>query len=451
MGKKSPFIPAVASSLIWGSGQIFNRQYIKGIFLFIVQQIFILTELVSGNYMVTDFKVRTNGGFFLHGLWGLITLGSEPRKMTLAGLTDGDHSVILLVNGIIALFILLIILIVYLWNINDAYKTRKYYLEGREVSTSLNFIKTHLHSSFHYIILTPATLLITFFVALPVIFSFLIAFTNYSISNLPPTQLLDWVGFRNFLNIIRMPVWSRTFINILGWTITWAVIATVSCYFGGLFQAVIINNKRVKLKRMWRGIFILPWAIPGMISLLVFKAMFNGQFGPISQFLLDIGFTDERISWLSDPQNPNLARTVILLINLWLGFPYFMALMTGVLTGISTDVIEAARVDGATPFQEFWQIKFPIVLQVTLPLLVMSFAGNFNNFGVIFFLTGGGPVNADYQFAGSTDILITWIYKLTLDHQFYSMAAVMSTMIFLLIGTISVWNFRRTNAFKEEM
>jgi len=127
-----------------------------------------------------------------------------------------------------------------------------------------------------------------------------------------------------------------------------------------------------------------------------------------------------------------------------------MSLITGVLTGISKEILEAARVDGATSFQEFWHITFPFIIQTTLPLLVMSFAGNFNNFGVIFFLTGGGPVNAKYQFAGSTDILITWIYKLTVDHQFYSMASVMSTMIFLLIGSISTWNFIRTKALKEE-
>lgn len=160
--------------------------------------------------------------------------------------------------------------------------------------------------------------------------------------------------------------------------------------------------------------------------------------------------TTERIGWLSDPLNPMLARVVIIAINLWLGFPYFMALMTGVLTGITGEVQEAARVDGATSFQEFWHITFPVVLLMTKPLLIMSFAGNFNNFGVIYFLSEGGPLNPSYQFAGSTDILITWIYKLTIDHQFFNMAAVMSTLIFIITGTISLWNLKRTKAFKED-
>ena len=445
-----PVIPAIASAAVWGSGQLINRQYIKGSLYLFAQLFFVFAELVTGNYASASFSIREDGGFFLHGLWGIVTLGSKPRQMTLAGLTDGDHSVILMINGIIASLIIIAFVMIYIINIRDAFLTRKRINEGYEILSSLEGIKQRWYSSFHYFILIPGLLLIVFLLVLPVIFSILIAFTNFSKGNLPPVNLLDWVGIRNFLDIFRMPVWSSTFFSIFGWTFIWAVLATLSCYFAGLFQAVIINNKRVRFKKIWRGILILPWAIPGMVSLLVFRTMLNGQFGPISQFLLDIGLTTERISWLSDPQNPNLAKVVILVVNLWLGFPYFMALTTGVLTSMSKDILEAARVDGATPFQEFWRITFPMIFKVTSPLLIMGFAGNFNNFGVIYFLSGGGPGNANYQFAGSTDILITWIYKLTIDHQFYNMAAVMSTMIFLIIGTISVWNFTRTRAFKED-
>jgi len=314
LGQKAmpPSATAMASAIIWGSGQVINKQYLKGIFFFLAQCAVIITELLTGNYFVTNFNIRANGGFFLHGLWGFVTLGTEPRRMALAGLTAGDHSVVLMIKGIIAIFTSIFVIAIFIWNVRDAYKTRKSFLSSHEAVSSLEYVKKHWYSSFHYIMLVPALLLVLFFIVLPIIFSFLIAFTNYSQGNLPPVKLLDWVGFRNFVNIFKMPVWSFTFVRVLGWTLIWAALSTVSCYFGGMFQAIIINNKRVKLKKMWRGIFILPWAIPGMISLLVFKTMFNGQFGPISQFLLDTGITSERISWLSDPKNPTLAMAVIL-------------------------------------------------------------------------------------------------------------------------------------------
>ena len=191
----------------------------------------------------------------------------------------------------------------------------------------------------------------------------------------------------------------------------------------------------------------MPWAIPGMISLLVFRNMFNGQFGPINTFLRDVGVISQNIPWLS---NPLLAKAVIIVVNFWLGFPYFMAMMTGVMTNISTELLEAARIDGATPRQEFRCIILPLVLYATAPLLIMAFATNFNNFNVIYFLTDGNPINPTYKFAGSTDILITWIYKLTRDNRQFHMASVMSILVFIAIATISTWNFLRTKAFKEE-
>ncbi len=184
-----------------------------------------------------------------------------------------------------------------------------------------------------------------------------------------------------------------------------------------------------------------------MISLLVFRNMFNGQFGPINTFLREQGLITQNIPWLSDP---TLAKIVIIVVNFWLGFPYFMAMMSSVMSSISPELLEAARIDGANPRQEFRKITLPLVLYSTAPLLIMSFATNFNNFNVIYFLTNGNPINPDYMYAGSTDILITWIYKLTNDNRQFQMAAVMSIMVFIVIASISTWNFLRTKAFKEE-
>lgn len=300
-----------------------------------------------------------------------------------------------------------------------------------------------------YIILSPSVLLLLFVSLLPIVFGILIAFTDYSRNNIPPTKLIQWVGLDNFITVTQVFSWMHTFLGVLSWTIVWAILATITTYFLGFFQAVIINSPRVKFKKLWRSIYILPWAVPGMVSALVFKSMFNGQFGPVSQFLMDIGLTSERIYWFTDPSNTTLARAMALIINLWLGFPYFMALIGGTLTNISDSYYEAARIDGATSGQMFWNITFPIVYKATAPLLTMAFVSNFNNFGVIYFLTGGGPANPDYNFAGSTDLLITWLYKLTLDNRLYNMGAVMSIIVFFIVGTFSLWNLRKSKTFEE--
>jgi len=138
------------------------------------------------------------------------------------------------------------------------------------------------------------------------------------------------------------------------------------------------------------------------------------------------------------------------IVNIWFGFPYWMALMSGVLTGIDKEIYEAADVDGANGSQKFWRLTLPLVMFSTAPLLIMAFAHNFNNFNLIYLLTQGGPVNVNYSYAGSTDILISWIYKLTLDQNQYNMASVVSILIFFVVASLSVWNFSRTKAFKEE-
>ena len=320
--------------------------------------------------------------------------------------------------------------------------------QGQHLQGAREWFHRFRDRSFPYAMLIPAVILILLFVVVPILFGFLIAFTNYSAPHyLPPRSLVDWVGFSNFADMFRLPMWNDTFWGVLGWTLLWSVISTLSCYFGGLGMACLVNSRRVKFRKFWRTIYILPWAIPGLISLLIFRNMFNGQFGPINTFLRSAGIISQNIPWLSDA---TLAKLVIFVVNFWLGFPYFMTMMSGVMTSISPELLEAARIDGASPRQEFRRITLPLVLYSTAPLLIMSFATNFNNFNVIYFLTDGNPINPSYKFAGSTDILITWIYKLTKDNRQFQMAAVMSILVFVVIATISTWNFLRTKSFKEE-
>jgi arabinogalactan oligomer/maltooligosaccharide transport system permease protein len=435
------------SIFLWGGGQFFIcKQKWKGSLLFLMQVLIFGVELRTGYWieyfcgLIPKFSMRLHGGFFIKGIWGFITLGSK------AGARNGDHSTMLLVGGIITIMILLLFLMIYIWNVRDAYKTGKMIdTEGNYV-TSKEFLKNTYTKSFPLIVLAPVLVLIAFVVIMPILFSVLTAFTNYNKGHLPPAALVDWVGFDNFTKLFRVPIWSNTFFSVFLWTVIWAACSTFSTYFMGMLQAILLNSKYVKCKAIYRSIMILPWAVPQMISLLVFKNLLNGQFGPLGQLLINLGLTDQRIPFLTDPF---LAKITVILVNLWMGFPMFMIMIQGILSNIDKGLYEAAEIDGAGSYQIFKKITLPLVLKATGPLLVMNYACNFNGFGAIFFLTEGGPVNPNYQLAGDTDILISWIYKLTLNHQMYDMAAVMCIILFLMIAAVSFWNFRRSNAFKE--
>lgn len=419
------------SAVIWGYGQLWNRQYIKAAFFFLAQ-VGLIVSLPS----------------MIHGLWGLITLGETEMMIEGSKVTPGDNSIILMILGVAWAIIAVVFALIYIGCVADAVRDRGRIEQGQHLQGTREWFHRFRDRSFPYAMLIPAVILILLFVVVPILFGFLIAFTNYSAPHyLPPRSLVDWVGFSNFADMFRLPMWNDTFWGVLGWTLLWSVVSTLSCYFGGLGMACLVNSRRVKFRKFWRTIYILPWAIPGLISLLIFRNMFNGQFGPINTFLRSAGIISQNIPWLSDA---TLAKLVIFVVNFWLGFPYFMTMMSGVMTSISPELLEAARIDGASPRQEFRRITLPLVLYSTAPLLIMSFATNFNNFNVIYFLTDGNPINPSYKFAGSTDILITWIYKLTKDNRQFQMAAVMSILVFVVIATISTWNFLRTKSFKEE-
>jgi arabinogalactan oligomer/maltooligosaccharide transport system permease protein len=291
--------------------------------------------------------------------------------------------------------------------------------------------------------IAPGMILVIFISIVPIVFAILVAFTNYNANFIPPRRLVEWTGFDTFARIIGIKIWGGTFVQIFIWTVIWAFLATFSSYAFGFFQALIIRAKAVKFRAFWRAIFILPWAVPGLVSTLVFKTMLTID-GPINKIITDLGFS--AIPFLS---NTFWARVCLVLVNVWLGFPYFMALISGIITTVPQEQYEAAQIDGANVFQQFRAITFPTILASTAPQLLMSITFNFNNFNMIYFLTGGGPPNPNFQMAGSTDILISWIFKLTLDQRMYNYASALSIFIFIIVASVSAWNLLRTRAFKE--
>lgn len=429
------------STLFMGLGQlIVTKEYIKGCFFAVIE----IITLLNIQKIITAIN-------------GLVTLGTVTGYSG-TDIVKNDHSIVLLIKGILMIILLLLVAGIYFMNMQDAKSAGRRLDQGFKPRTFKAFIANFWDKAFPYIMISPAAMLVLFFIVLPISFGILLAFTNYAApNNIPPKNLVDWVGLKNISDMINLPMWNNTFVGIFTWNIVWAVSASATCYFAGLMVALMLNSKWVKLKKMWRTIFILPYSVPALISLLIWFNLANGQFGPINLTLKQLGIIDpyfgwirENIGWLSDP---TIARFTVIFVNLWLGFPYFMALLTGILTSISDELYEAANMDGATAIQKFRHITLPMVIQATIPIITMTFAANFNNFNSVYFLTAGGP-QGTYDAgsgAGSTDILITWIYKLTMDRQMYNIAALMSLLIFIVIGTFSVYNFRKTSAFKDEV
>ncbi|MCL1819156.1 MAG: sugar ABC transporter permease [Oscillospiraceae bacterium] len=439
-------ICALCSAVIWGGGQVINKQRLKGLVFFLIQGVLVFVELSTGTLDVLTGKVEAtfrNCGYFTKGLWGLVTLGEIPRASS--STLVYDHSVMLMITGIISTVILLFFVLIWIWNIKDAYLTRTQIEQGKKVS-SVDYVKNLWNKSFEYIMITPGAILVLFISVIPVMFSMLVAFTNYNHNAIPPRYIVDWVGFKSFTDLVMIPIWGSTFVKVLIWTVSWAFIATFTAYGFGLLQAVLINAEGIRFKKAWRSILILPWAMPALVSLLVFRVLFKNT-GAFNNMLLRAGIINDAIPFLS---STGWARTSIVLVNMWLSFPFFMALISAAMTSISPELHEAVEIDGGNGWHKFRYISLPTILTVTAPMIVMSVANNFNNFGAVYFLTGGKPLDPGLQMAGTTDILITWIFKLTLDYRMYNIAAAVSILIFILIATVSGINMMRTRSFKED-
>lgn len=412
-----------ASVLLMGATQLANRHFIKGALFLFAQLLFL--------FFAADIA---------DALKGLITLGDVAQTRKGFKIIHGDNSIHMLVEGVVALAIALVFAAVYVKNVKDARRVT------RCNSGFVQQLKDFYDENFAVMVLTPAGIAAIAFIILPIAITILVSFTNYAAPNhIPPKNLVDWVGFKNFFSLFELKIWSSTFVGVGSWTVIWATLSTVlTCGFGFLL-ALALANKDIKGAKVWRLIFMLPYAIPAFVTLLIFRLLLNG-IGPVNGVLNGMGI--DSIPFLSDP---TLAKVTVITIGVWAGAPYFMLLIAGALTNITKELYEASEVDGAGKFQQFKEITLPMVLHQVAPSLVMTFAFNFNNFGAVFLLTEGGPINPQYRFAGHTDILITWIYKLTLDFQQYHIAAVVSIIIFLFLSTIAIWQFRRMKSFNNDV
>lgn len=396
------------SFLIMGAGCIRYKQFVRG-------AAYLLSE-IGFIFFFRDFAMQYLSKF--------ATLGTETQRkvwneeLQIFQRFPGDNSMLILLFSVLSTAVCAVFL--YLWysNIRDAWRAQENTEHGCAIASFRDDLRAMRHEKFHVTLLALPMLTMVLFTVLPIVFMILIAFTNFDADHQPPGNLFTWVGMSNVTDIfLGNAIKTRTFFGLLGWTLVWAVLATFTNYFFGMLLAVAINSKLVKLKQVWRTCFVIAIAIPQFVSLLLISRALEPA-GAVNVLLMKLGIIQTPLPFLLDP---TLARIVAVVVNMWIGIPYSMITFT-----------------------------LPYMFFVTAPATITTFVTNFNNFNVIYLLTAGGPFSLGYYQAGKTDLLVTWLYKLTVNRNDYSLASTIGIFIFLLVGTCSLIVYNRTGAVTKE-
>ena len=425
------------SFLVMGTGCVRYKQYVRGL-------IYFLTE-IGFFYFFRNFALQYLSKFN--------TLGTETQKkvwndeLQIFQRFPGDNSMLILLYSVLSLAVVLVFLYIWYANIRDAWNAQQNLEQGRKIDSFRDDLRSLTHERFHMTLLSMPMLTLVLFTLLPIIFMILIAFTNFDADHQPPGNLFTWVGMTNVTDIfLGNEIKTNTFFGLLGWTIVWAILATFTNYILGMLLAVAINSKLVKLKQVWRTCFIIAIAIPQFVSLLLISRALEPA-GAVNVLLQKLGLIDSPLPFLLDP---TLARIVVVVVNMWIDIPDTMMTVSGVLMNIPAELYESAEIDGAGPIKKFTSITLPYMIFVTAPATITTFVTNFNNFNVIYLLTGGGPFSLDYYQAGKTDLLVAWLYKLTVNRNDYSLASTIGIFIFILVSTCSLIVYNRTGAVQKE-
>ena len=426
------------SMLVMGLGNMVHGQFIKGFLFLAIEAAYVVFMIVNG------------AGF----LAMLPSLGSVPQEeiwdeaQQIYVYTKGDQSILILLYGVAT--ILLTLLMVYAWrgSLKSAYKAECLAKAGKHVNSFAEDVKSLFDENLQKLLMTPPMFFIGAFTILPLIFMICMAFTNYSKIG-SHLMLFDWVGLDNFKALFdSSSILGSTFWSVLGWTLVWAFFATFSNYIAGMIISLMINRKGTRAKGFWRFCFVLSCAVPMFVSLPIMRTMLQPE-GAINVLLRNLGFiaADQSLPFFTDP---TWARVTVIVINIWVGVPYTLLQLTGVLQNIPEELYEAAKVDGANAVQIFFKITLPYMLYVTTPYLITTFTGNVNNFNVIYLLSGGDPVTDLSSTAGKTDLLVTWLYKLTIDKQYYNLGAVIGILTFVILAAGALITYRNSKSYKEE-
>ena len=418
------------SAVLMGVGIAGHRQIIKG-------AVVLLMEIAFLGFMVTT-------GF--HNLSMMLSLGTEAQGKVwneakqIYEYSTGDNSQQILLAGVVTCFVIAGFIALWILQLQHSYKLQKMIEKGETVPSLGKDVKNLFDGNLHITLMALPCIGILIFNIVPLVYMITMAFTTYSKEG-EHLVLFDWDGLHQFQRVLNMNGnIGRQFWHVLAWTIIWAVFATFLNYILGMILAMIINRKETKWKSFWRFCFVLSIAVPQFVSLMIMNIMLQPS-GAVN-----VGLIKESIPFWT---NAMLARVTIIVINLWVGIPYTILQVTGILQNIPEDLYEAAKMDGAGPATIFFKITLPYMLFVTMPYLIASFVGNINNFNVIYLLSGGGPTYVG-DTAGQTDLLVTWLYKLTIDQQYYNLGAVIGIMTFVILTVITLTTYRNSSSYKNE-
>lgn len=412
--------------LIPGLAQLINKQYMKSIIMFIATiYIYILAVPYALGY----------GNYKGEGIAGLVSLAAGGGRL--------DRSIIFMIEGIIAIFLVLIgIFLIYLC-FKDANKVENDTIKGTRCRNWVETKQILFEEGFPYLVLSPAAIVTIFIVCIPVVTTILLAFTGMG----PDTQAkFGWEGLKNYKMIfLGQGMVGSIFWRILGWTIIWTIGATTLAIALGFILAIVLNNDRIKGKVLFRSIYLLPWAVPAFISILFFSIL-AADGGTVVNSLKNIFGSNFSIK-----NDTFIIRITLICIQAWLGSAYIFLLSTGVLQSINAELYEAADIDGATSFNKLTKITVPLVLFQTAPLLVGQYTFNFNNYSIIALFNNGGPFNPTKygNLAGSSDLLISYIFKLTMNNKYQAIGATITVIISIVLMIIAYIGYKNTDAFKR--
>ncbi|MGM9643553.1 MAG: ABC transporter permease subunit [Eubacteriales bacterium] len=435
------------SFFIFGFGNFYYGQILRGI-------LFLLFEIIFFGYMFVP-----SGGIYWLSKSNLFQVGKTVGTVQGGFVYDevydtdvwqaGDDSVKVLLYALLT--IIFIVAFVYTWRlqVKQCRICMDITAKGKKVKSGKDDLKSLVDDQFHKTLLALPMTGILAFTVLPIIYMILIAFTSYDASHDGYSNLFSWVGLEHFNELFNFGTGGLglAFGEILSWTLMWAFFATFTNYFLGMFVAIMINKKGIKIKKFWRTVLVMTIAIPQFVSLLYVSKLFDSS-GLIGRVLGEIPFIQNYLQtnkFISLWDSPVVAKVLLIVINIWIGIPYIMLMATGILMNIPQDLYESSRIDGASSVQQFTKITLPYMLFVTGPYLLTSFVGNLNNFNVIYLLTQGNPLNTEIGVAGGasvghTDLLITWLFKMTLGstESKYYMASIIGILVFLVVAILSL-------------
>lgn len=423
------------SFLIMGAGNILHGQVIKGLLYLAMEISFLVFMVRSGWYNLS--MLPSLGWMLQEEVWN--------ESKGIFEYAQGHNSVLLLLYGVVTIFMVVLFILVWGSSAKSAYKAQYLKEHGKHLPGFMEDVKSLFNENLQKLLMTPPLIGILSFTIMPLIYMISMAFTNYSKID-DHLVLFDWVGLENFKKVLSFSdSIGKTFWSVLGWTLVWAVFATGLNYIFGMILAIVINRKDTRIKGFWRFCFVLSIAVPQFVSLLIMRTMLQPD-GAVNVLLKNLGLIDQSLPFFT---NVTWARVTVIVINLWVGIPYTLLSATGILQNIPTELYESAKVDGANAFVTFFKITLPYMLFVMTPYLITTFAGNVNNFNVIYLLSSGHPTPVGST-AGKTDLLVTWLYKLTVDNQYFNLGAVIGILTFVVLAVMSLLTYRKTGSYKNE-